>query len=230
MKKRIVFIVCTLMASLAFSAERVRVGAYENPPKVFTSPSGQVAGFFPSILQAVAEEQGWNLEYVYGTWEECLDRLERGEIDLMCDVAVSDARRTWLSFSQEPVLTNWGMVYARKGFPVRSLLDLEGKTVAVMAGSIHTGGSRGIKALVENFNVSCRFVEVDSYQDVMMLLDSRQADVGVVNRLYGTLHSDRHEVSATPIIFNPCNLQFAVRKGSERGARLIEKIDRSLHI
>ena len=228
MKKLTAFIACCLITGTTLSAETVRVGAYENPPKVFTTQSGQTAGFFPAILQAVAEEQGWDIVYVHGAWEECLERLESGEIDLMCDVAVSKDRKNRFSFSKEPVLTNWGAVYVRKGMPIRSVLDLDGKAVAVMAGSIHTDGIRGIKALLENFNVSCRFVEVSSYREVLMLLDSGQADAGVVNRLFGMLHADNHEASATPIVFNPCDLQFAVKKGVEKGLRLIEQIDSSL--
>lgn len=228
MKKMALFFTCVLMSVLALFAETVRVGAYENPPKVFTTSTGQTAGFFPAILDAVAEERGWSIEYVHGSWEECLDRLEGGEVDLMCDVAVSAERERRFAFSKEPVLANWGAVYAQAGSPIRSLLDLEGRTVAVMAGSIHTDGSRGIRSLVENFNVSCEFIEVADYSEVMMLLDSRVADAGVVNRLYGILSADNYDVEETPIVFNPCNLQFAASKGSEQGGRLLRQIDETL--
>ena len=58
---------------------RIRVGTYENPPKVFTSGSGQVIGLFPDLLEYIANEEGWTLTYVPGTWAECLARLEEGE-------------------------------------------------------------------------------------------------------------------------------------------------------
>ena len=208
--------------------ETVRVGVYQNPPKVFITPDGKTTGLFPEVLDDVAKRHGWRIEYVPGTWQECLDRLEAGTIDLLVDVAVSEERREWMAFSAEPVLVNWGMVYARTDLPIRSFLDMQSRSVAVMRGSIHTEGSQGIKALTRQFGVACRFVEVDSYREVLMLLDSKQADVGVVNRLFGTLNADDFEVAPTPIIFNPRVLAFAAHKGNERNARLLRQIDEDL--
>ena len=214
----------------ALAAEPVRVGAYESPPKVFTTSSGQTGGLFPVILEAAAKDHEWTIEYVHGTWEECLSRLESGTIDLMCDVAVSEERERLFSFSREPVLVNWGAVYVQNGSTIKSVLDLDGKTVAVMAGSIHTDGQRGIRSLVERFGICCEFIEVADYSEVMMLLDSRQADAGVVNRLFGAIYADEYDVLETTIFFNPCTLQFAAQKGSSKGTRLLQQIDESLAV
>lgn len=209
-----------LLAAGAIAAEGVRVGAYQNPPKVFATPDGHTAGVFPEVLDTIAARRDWHIEYVHGTWLECLNRLQDGKIDLMVDVAISEERRALYNFSGEPVLVNWGMAFSRTGLSVDTFLDMENRTVAVMRGSIHTEGRQGIKALMDRFGVHCSFIEVDDYHDVLMLLDSKQADVGIVNRLFGALHGDAYEVSPTPIIFNPRVLAFATRKGSQRGARL----------
>ena len=66
------------------SARRpVTVGLYENPPKIFTTETGEPAGLFVEIIEAVARAEGWRLAYVPCNWNECLTRLENGEIDLM---------------------------------------------------------------------------------------------------------------------------------------------------
>jgi hypothetical protein len=64
------------------------------------------------------------------------------------------------------VLINWGILYTRKDFQTESLLDLRGKTIAVMKDSIHTVGEEGIKNLLIKFNIECAYVEVDGYKDV----------------------------------------------------------------
>ena len=222
------FLLLHLLAASAFAGEVVRVGAYQNPPKVFITPDGRTTGVFPEVIDDIARAHDWEVTYVPGTWQECLDRLRDGEIDLMPDMAVSEDRRKLYDFSEEPVLVNWGTAFSRSDIPISSFLDMADRTVAVMRGSIHTEGRRGIKALTAQFGVPCRFLEVDNYHDVLMLLDSKQADVGIVNRLFGTLHGDDYEISPTPIIFNPRVLVFATRKGSQRGTRLLEQIDRSL--
>ena len=63
-----------------------------------------------------------------GTWAEGLDRLAKGEIDLMPDVAYTAEREKIYSFHKVPVLSSWSQVYARKGSGIRSILDLDGKT------------------------------------------------------------------------------------------------------
>ncbi|HNT89393.1 MAG TPA: transporter substrate-binding domain-containing protein, partial [Candidatus Hydrogenedentes bacterium] len=73
-------------------ARVVTVGVYENAPKVFLDESGKPAGIFVEIIEYVAKEEEWELAYVAGTWGEGLDRLARGEIDLMPDVAYAAER------------------------------------------------------------------------------------------------------------------------------------------
>ena len=36
----------------------VKVGLYENSPKIFTDEDGNAAGFWPVILEYIAEEEG----------------------------------------------------------------------------------------------------------------------------------------------------------------------------
>lgn len=221
-------LILQLFVANSFAGKIVRVGAYQNPPKVFMTPDGRTTGIFPEVLNDIAGRHDWNVEYIHGTWTECLDRLQSGEIDLMVDVAVSEKRRALYDFSKESVLVNWGTAFSRTDVSVGSFLDMENRTVAVMRGSIHTDGRGGIKELMSQFGVPCRFIEVDDYHAVLMLLESKQADVGIVNRLFGTLHGDTYEISPTPIIFNPRILAFATRKGSQRGALLLKQINESL--
>ena len=206
----------------------VRVGAYENPPKIFTDKDGQVRGIFPDILQRIAADEGWRLVYVPGTWEECLQRLESGGIDIMVDVAFSKKRAEKYSFNAETVFINWGVLYTRKDLTIDSFLDLQNRTVAVMKGSIHTEGDEGIKEICSRFDISCRFVEVENYRQVFQLLDSGQADIGVVNRLFGNLYGQDFKLNKSSIIFNPRHLKFAFPKHGRHTAELIEAIDRRL--
>jgi ABC-type amino acid transport substrate-binding protein/nitrogen-specific signal transduction histidine kinase len=222
------FLLLLLLVASSAAGEILRVGAYQNPPKVFVTPDGRTTGIFPEVLDDIADQHDWDVEYIHGTWEQCLERLHAGAIDLMVDVAVSEERRVRYDFSKEPVLVNWGTAFSRTDITVGSFLDMENRTVAVMRGSIHTEGRRGIKALTAQFGVPCRYLEVDDYHEVLMLLGSKQADVGIVNRLFGTLHGNAYEISPTPIIFNPRILAFATPKGAQRGVRLLEKIDQHL--
>ena len=206
----------------------IRVGAYENYPKIYTQPDDMIVGIFPDILAEIAKEEGWLLTWVRGSWTQCLERLEKGYLDIMVDVAYSEERATKYDFNKETLLINWGIIYTRHDIHLNSLLDLQGKTIAVMKGSIHTEGMGGIKNLVKTFDISCAFIEVDTYHQVFELIGSGKADAGVVNRIFGSLFEQTYSVSPSSIMFNPRHLKFAFPKKGKYSAYLIEKIDAHL--
>ncbi len=207
----------------------IRVGAYQNKPKVYTDESGEVVGLFPDILMSIARKERWGIKWVPGTWSECLKRLETGEIDLMPDVAYSAARAKKYDFTKETMLVNWAVIYTNAAQHIESLMDLSSKRIAVMKGSIHTDGADGIKAMLEKFDITCRFLEVESYKEVFNLVSRGDADAGVVNRLFGSLFSETYNVRKTTIIFNPRHLRFACSKGSAVGPILIDRLDQHLN-
>ena len=200
-----------LSAEIAFGSDPkvVRVGYYENPPKLFNGIQGKAKGIFPEIIEDIAIKENWHIEWVPGTWKEGLTRLESGEIDIMPDVAYSLKRAEKYEFSDEPVFINWAVLYTRSGLRVESMLDLAGKRVAVMRGSIHTDGQEGIKNQIKKFNLSCEFIEFDSYAEVFLALQNSLAEVGVVNRLFGNTSQKLYDVLPTTVVFNPRHLKFA---------------------
>jgi PAS domain S-box-containing protein len=222
------WLVAILIVSCSASALDVRVGVYDNPPKVYVDEAGVARGLFPELVDAIAAQEGWTIDYVRGTWTECLQRLEAGKIDLMVDVAYTAPRAALYAFTRETVLVNWGIVYARKGLQILSLLDLAGRRVAVMRGSTHTVDPGGIIDLTQRFSISCEFVEVDDYESVFKLLDAGDAHAGVVNRIFGLMYESKYAVERTPLLFNPSELRFALPKGGSLTPLLIPRIDARL--
>jgi len=206
----------------------VKVGVYENPPKVYTNASGDVAGIFPDILEVIAGEEGWHLEYVHGTWEEGLKRLSLGEIDVMVDIAFSKERADTMSFGKENIFLNWGSIYTREDLVVESLVELKGKTVATVKGDIHTVGENGILKLNERFDLGLKFIFVDSYAEALAQVDTGEADAGVVNRLFGIISEDLYAVQKSSVVFNSVRLKYAFSpQATERN--LPQAVDDHVH-
>ena len=233
MKRHLILLLCLSLLyvsffSLAVSADNsitVKVGLYENSPKIFTDEKGNASGFWPPIIEYIASREGWEIEYVPGTWTECLTRLENNEIDIMPDVAYTEERGTLYDFSNEIVYVSWSRVYARRGVDIQSILDLEGKNVSVLRGSVNVEGPEGIKILVSAFHVNCTFIELDSYIKVFELVDSGEADAGVVSKDFGNLHEADFDVVRTAILFQPASLYFAFSKDSSLTPYLVERVD-----
>lgn len=105
----------------------------------------------------------------------------------MVDIAYSKEREKKFSYSAETVLLNWGTIYTKKDLIAESFLDLKGKTIATVKQDIHTVGDNGIIKLADKFELDTRYLQVDSYQEALDMVEQGKADAGVVNRLLGAV-------------------------------------------
>jgi len=184
----------------------VRVGVYENSPKIFTSEQGEPAGIFIDIIQGIAELEGWTLQYVHGTWTDGLDRLEKEEIDLMPDVAYTATREKTYAFHKTPVLSDWFQVYARKGSGIKSIVDLDGKRILVLDRSVQQSS---FGQMVQGFGINSITTGLPDYKTIFEQIAAGKADAAITNRFYGMAHAAKYGLEDTAIIFNPTRLFFA---------------------
>lgn len=200
----------SVFASVTAEARVVKVGVYQNPPKVFVGESGGPEGIFVEILESIAVEEGWALEYVEGSWAEGLDRLGRGELDLMPDVAHSPERQRLFSFHREPVLSDWFQIYARRGSGIRAVTDLAGKRVLVLDRSIQADA---FGQMAEGFGLDVTIHRRVDYAAILESLANEEADAAVLNRYFGILQAPLYRLEDTAIVFNPTALFFAAPLG-----------------
>lgn len=213
-----------LLPGLVFAGP-VKVGVYENKPLVYQDEQGQFQGLSIDVLRYIAAQENWDLQFVPGSWSECLQRLKNGEIDLQVAIAVSPERKKIFSYPEEALITNWGRLYRNPDVAVGSLLDLDGKTVALLKQDIH---AKVFKNLMAKFGQNVVLVEQESYDAVLEQVQAGKVDVGVVNRMYAMQNAQRFQVKATPMIFNPIEVCYATLKG--HNGQLLQQIDYYLKI
>lgn len=211
--------------TVASAEERVvRMGVYENAPKVFTSDeSGQPAGIFIDIIEYIALSEGWRLRYVPGDWAEGMDRLARGQIDLMPDVAFTGERAAKCDFHEIPVLSAWDQVYAAKGSGIRSIPDLNGRRVAVLEGSVQ---QEEFRKLAGEYGTKSAVLSTSDYQSAFEMVVRGDADAVVANNYYGSWHFKEFGLEDTAILFNPSPLFFEAPRNANRD--LLDAIDAHL--
>lgn len=206
-----------------FAGQVIRVGIYENSPKVFTSGPGEPAGIFVDLIEEIASRENWEIEYVPGTWGEGLDRLADGKIDLMPDVAFNTERAKKFAFHSEPVLSDWFQIYSIKGSGIVSLLDLDGRKVSVLDRSIQEDAFR---KLIDGFDISVEVVPFPDYSSAFSSVAEGSVDAVITNRFYGAKHMREFGLADTAVIFSPTRLFFA---GSQNlDPALLEAIDKDL--
>lgn len=207
----------------------VRVGVYDNKPKIYKDKDGNIKGFWADITNYIAEKEGWQMEYVYDTWNNNLEKLKRGEIDLMVDVALSDERKEIYDFNNETVLSSWGIFYTRKGIRLDSFADLKDKKIAILKSGILYSGDFGLKEILSSFAIDAEVIDVNVYDDVFKLLDNKTADVGLVSWFFGIENESLYQVDRTGIMIQPTDLKYAFTKDSLKNDYLISIIDYHLN-
>lgn len=199
----------------------VRVGVYQNEPKVFVDRQGAVRGIFPDLLTEVAQDEGWQLVYVPGSWQTSLDRLQTGKIDLMPDVCYTETRSLQFALNREPVLSDWFGVYSRGDVTLSSILDLAGKRIAVLSGSVQQSA---FQRLIDGFKVEASLIPVADYAAAAEQVRSGETDAMLSNRYASDPLRRDYGLKQTPVIFNPSSLHVAAPlQGRET---LLDAIDR----
>lgn len=204
----------------------VKIGAYENHPKIFIDDNNTVSGFWPELLNYIAKKENWEIEYIRGTWSEGLAGLEQTEIDIMPDVAFTEKRNKRYAFSADPVLMSWARLYVnKKNADIKSIQNLKNKKIAALKGSANFESEGGLREILREFNIRCTFIKLDSYNEVFKAIDENRVDAGITNRNFGNKNAKNYAVKKTPVIFQPINLKFAFPKNSRLTSLLVERIN-----
>jgi len=205
-------------------AETVRVGIYQNPPKVFWEGSGKPQGIFVDIMNQIARNEGWAVEYVPGTWSQNLDLLEKGGLDLLVDVTYSEERAQRFSFNKISVIESWLQAFAGKDVKLESAKDLDGKRIAVLKGAIQEGFlNNEVKRI---FNIEFTLLTFPDYAGTLEALRKGQADVIIASRFFYFSDLRGKDILPTPVMFRPSLVYFAFPLGRSDG--IINRIDRNL--
>ena len=131
-------LVCLPLQALAAEGKVVRVGWYEGGYNI-TGPGGERSGYGYEFQQTVAAYTGWRYEYVKGSSVELLEKLQRGELDMLNCVSYTPERAQHMLFSSVPMGREKYYLYAdidKTGLSPSKLHLLEGKGVSMMASSM----------------------------------------------------------------------------------------------
>lgn len=134
----LLLLVCLPLQALSAEGKVVRVGWYEGGYNI-TGPNGERSGYGYEYQQTVAAYTGWRYEYVKGSSMELLEKLQRGELDMLNCISYTPERAQHVLFSSMPMGREKYYLYAdieKTGLSPSKLYLLEGKSVSMMANSM----------------------------------------------------------------------------------------------
>ncbi len=205
----ILLLTATALVTLT-TAKTLKVGYYANAPMISESAEGEPEGIFIDFLESVAEQQGWQLDYVFGSFAELTDAVKAGDIDILPCITTSYDRLQVMSFTRQPLLENWAILLRRNDVAVNNFFDLEGKRVTSLKGDIH---QIALRQMLERYQIECEIIEVDDYETAVRMLDEGKGDVAAVSRTFSTRRGSFFDSTSTLLIYNPIPLHYAFPKG-----------------
>jgi glutamate/aspartate transport system substrate-binding protein len=158
----------------------VRLGYREDAvPFSFMSSAGAPQGYSIELCQAIVEEIAEaigakpRVEYRLVTPTNRIDQVASGRVDLECgSTTISPERGARIAFS--PVIFAAGTrLLVKRGSAIHSLRDLEGLTVAGVAG---TTNARAMVALAAGRVRNLRITTADSYEHALAQLGTGAVD------------------------------------------------------
>jgi len=188
MKKIITALMTTVMLAASLTAcsgkeeekKKFVVGFdSEFPPMGFVADDGSYTGFDLELAEEVADRLGMEFVAQPISWDAKDQELKSGNIDCIWNgftISGREDQYTWTDAYME----NDQVVVVRSDSSIASLSDLSGAIVAVQK------DSSGLAALEENSALTDTFadlIEVDSYLNAMMELESGAVDAIVMDEI-----------------------------------------------
>lgn len=201
----------------------VRVWVFPFMPGIYQDTDGKAKGFFVDMIQEVATQEHWRLEFQSGTWAEGLERAKAGEVDLLTSVAYTEERSRFLDYGKQSAYTVWSILYAHPKANIQGIFDVRDRRVGVMKNDVN---GTHFRDLCGKFSIPCTFQEFGSFKEVLGAVEAGQVDAGVTASTFGYATESKYRVVRTPVVFNPFDLFFATGKG--RNAAVLGALDHYL--
>ncbi len=136
------------------------------PPFEFTDSDGEFKGIDVDIMDAIAEDQGFEYEFDSLGFDAALAAVQSGQADgVIAGMSITEARMETFDFSESYYTADVTMAVAQ-GSDISSYEDLAGKTVAIKTG---TNGADYAKSIADEYGFTVvEFKDSPTmYQDVI---------------------------------------------------------------
>jgi two-component sensor histidine kinase/ABC-type amino acid transport substrate-binding protein len=206
----------------------IKLGYYDAKPSCFRDSAGEPSGIFIDIIEAVARREGWQVEYRFASWDQLLDGLRSGSVELVPAIVRTPQRESFAIFTQESVMTDWGTVFARSGRELSSIFDLDGRSVGALENDFWFSGPGSLKDLCASFGIRPKYRYYADYSALFLALGRGDVDAAAGSNSLGIVWAPHQPVVATSIVYNPIELRFAASLAASGGRDLARELDRAL--
>lgn len=222
--KKIIFSCYLFFFCFFLFSEPFKAGIYQNNPKAFLNSKGEPDGFFIDITNEIARKNNLDIKYVFGTWEDNIKKLEKGELDFVLDVSYSSERAEKFLLNNVVVIESWIQTYSLMKTEIQDLNDFGGKTIAVIKSSVQE--SYLLTDFKEDYDIQFVAISVNDYNEMIEAVRSGKADLFLGDRFFDFSSDKPSYIISKPVFMRPRGLYYAFRKDFD--INIIQKFDAAL--
>lgn len=86
-----------------YALETIKVGFIDYKGFIEKSKTGVYSGYAVDYLNEISKYTQWEYRYVFDTWENCLEKLKNGDIDILCNAQYTAEREQYFDYSVLPI-------------------------------------------------------------------------------------------------------------------------------
>ena len=147
-------------------ANRVRIAAYSRGDIFSVSPDGDHSGDLETWLKAICSTAQWELDYVYGGYEESIADVKKGRLDIIGGLSFDVARRGSFLYPHTPIGMLRVYLWTHKSLPYEpgNPQTWRGMKVGLLTGTV---SSQRVKRNLESESIGVTFREYSSDREML---------------------------------------------------------------
>ncbi|MFA6835041.1 MAG: transporter substrate-binding domain-containing protein [Fibrobacteraceae bacterium] len=194
----------------ASTSDTVRIGVYDLPNYHSFDNTGKVVGYEADLVSRLSRYTNWEIKYVkINSWEEGLNKILSGELDLLSPAKISAERFKTFDYSTNPIGKVCTAISTTESSPI-SFDDYNAFAKARIGTEKETVHEESLILFAEAHSFKPNIVEYKNWNDLKEALLTGKVDAIVHNFMHGD------STLKTVAKFNCASYYFIMKKGREK--------------
>ena len=165
-----------------FNDDIIKVGVYDCKPYYEIDSNGNVSGYYDEYLKLLQEKYNFKYEYIVYNFNDALEALKNGEIDVLFGVSIMSDRIDKILFSKDSIkIDAYELLTTNNNLKADDLRSLDGLKIGVIRGTL---SSEVMLNLCYASNINAEIIFEDNWTTTNQDLIDGKIDVMICNKSY----------------------------------------------